>query len=81
MRKIFFTVLATVTLVQSALSLDSDELNGAGRRPSSFVPRRHANHHVYGAPIQSAIVGHGRTSNHRHASKKASSAASNPGSH
>jgi hypothetical protein len=69
MTKFAITVLAAV-LVQPALSV-------AGDKPSSFVPHTHTNHHVYGAPIEPALVGHAKTSHHKHAPKKRSSSAAN----
>jgi hypothetical protein len=69
MTKFAITVLAAV-LVQPALSV-------AGDKPSSFVPHPHTNHHVYGAPIEPALVGHTKTSHHKHAPKKRSSSAAN----
>jgi hypothetical protein len=69
MTKFAITVLAAV-LVQPALSV-------AGNKTSSFVPHPHTNHHVYGAPIQPALVGHAKTSHHKHAPKKRSSSAAN----
>jgi hypothetical protein len=70
MTKFAITVLAAVTLLQPALSV-------AGDKPNSYVPHPHTNHHVYGAPIQPAIVGYAKTSHHKHAPKKRSSRAAN----
>ncbi len=75
MTKFVITVLAAVALAQPALSItgvkptDSD----AKPKPSSFVPHPHTHHHVYGAPLQPAIVGHAKTSHHKQAPKKRSS--------
>lgn len=60
MTKFAIIVLAAVTLVQPALS---------GTKPNSFVPHGHTNQHVYGSPIQPAILGHAKT-NHKHTPKK-----------
>jgi hypothetical protein len=76
MTKFAITVLAAVTLVQPALSVAGDKPTDSGAKPNSYVPHPHTNHHVYGAPIQPAIVGHARTS-HKHAPKKRSSSAAN----
>jgi hypothetical protein len=65
------TVLA-LTLMSPVLSMAADNPPAAGAKPSSFAPHPHANHHVYGSPIQPAIVGH-KASHHQHASKKRSS--------
>jgi hypothetical protein len=73
MTKFVIAVLAAVTLVQPALSVDGVKPTDSGAKPSSFVPHPHTSHHVYGAPIQPAIVGHGKTSHHKHAPKKRSS--------
>ena len=69
MMKFAMIVLAAV-LVQPALSV-------AGDKPSSFVPHPHTNNHVYGAPIQPALVGHRKTSHYKHAPKKRISSAAN----
>jgi len=71
MTKFVIAVLAAVTLVQPALSVAgvSPADSGAKPKPSSFVPHPHTSHHVYGAPLQPAIVGHGKTSHHKHAPK------------
>ena len=75
MTKFVIAVLAAVTLVQPALSVAGVNTadSGAKPKPSSFVPHPHTSHHVYGAPLQPAIVGHGKTSHHRHAPKKRAS--------
>jgi hypothetical protein len=67
MTKIAIAVLAAAALVQSALSAATTD---SGTKPSSFVPHAHSNHHVYGSPIQPAIVGHAKTSHHSHAPKR-----------
>jgi hypothetical protein len=70
MTKFAIAVLAAVMLVQPALSVAGDNPTNSGASPNSFVPHPHTNHHVYGAPIQPAIVGHAKTSHHKHAPKK-----------
>jgi hypothetical protein len=70
MTKFAIIVLAAITLVQPALSVAGDKATDAREKPSSFVPHPHTNHHVYGAPIQPAIVGHAKTSHAKHAPKK-----------
>jgi hypothetical protein len=77
MTKFAIAVLAAVTLVQPALSVAGDGLTDSRAKPNSFVPHPHTSHHVYGSPIQPAIVGHAKSSHHRHASKKRSSSAAN----
>jgi hypothetical protein len=72
--KFVITLLAAaITLLQPALSVASVKPTDSGAKPSSFVPHPHTSRHVYGAPIQPAIVGHGKTSHHKHAPKKRSS--------
>jgi len=75
MTKFVIAVLAAVTLVQPALSVAGDKPTDSCAKPSSFVPHPHTNHHVYGAPIGPAIVGHRTTPHHKHAPKKQSSGA------
>jgi hypothetical protein len=73
MKKFAIIVLAAVTLVQPALSVAGDKSTDSSPKPSSFVAHPHTNSHVYGAPIQPAIVGHARTSHHKQTPKKRSS--------
>jgi hypothetical protein len=75
MKKFAIIVLATVTLVQPALSVAGDKSTDSRAKPSSLVPHSHTNTHVYGAPIQPAIVGHAKTSHHKQTPKKRSSSA------
>jgi hypothetical protein len=75
MTRLAIAVLAAVALVQPALSVAGDNPTGAGAKPNSFVPHPHTHRHVYGAPIQPAIVGHAKTSHHKHTTKKRSSRA------
>jgi len=71
------TVLAAVTLMQPALSVAGDKSTDSRAKPNSFVPHPHTNTHVYGTPIQPAIVGHARTSHHKQTPKKRSPGAVN----
>jgi len=75
MTKLAITVLAAIALVQPALSVAGDRATDSRPKPSSFVPHPHTNHHVYGAPIQPAIVGHAKTSQNKHTPKKRTSSA------
>ena len=75
MTKLAIAVLAAVTLMQPALSVAGDKTTDSRAKPSSFVPHPHTHRHVYGSPIQPAIVGHAKTSHHKHAPKKRSSRA------
>lgn len=69
--KRFASIVLAAALMQPALSVAQS--TDTRPKPSSFVPHPHSNNHVYGAPIQSAIVGHSRTSHHKHAQKKPAS--------
>jgi hypothetical protein len=60
MTKFVITVLAAVTFVQPALSAATN----------SFVPHPHSKQHAYGAPIEPAIVGHGKSAHHKRAPKQ-----------
>jgi hypothetical protein len=73
MTKFVVIALAVVTLLQSALSVAGNQPTDAGQKPSSFVPHPRTNTHVYGAPIQPALVGHAKVSPHKHTAKKQSS--------
>ena len=75
MTKFATTLLVAVTLVQPVLSVAGDSPSDSRPKPNSFVPHPHTNHHVYGAPIQPAIVGHAKTPHHSQSSKKRSSSA------
>ena len=78
MTKFVIAVLAAVTLVQPALSVAGDKPTDSCAKPNSYVPHHHTNHHVYGAPIGPAIVGHRKTPHHTHAPpKNQSSSAAN----
>jgi hypothetical protein len=70
MKRFAFIVLAAVALMQSALSVAGDKPTDSSAKPSSFVPHSHSNTHVYGTPIQPAIVGHAKTSHHKPTPKK-----------
>jgi hypothetical protein len=76
MTKFAITLLAAV-LMQPALSVAADKSTHSAAKPNSYVPHPHTNHHVYGAPIQPAIVGRARSSPHKHGLKKRSSNAAN----
>jgi hypothetical protein len=62
--------LAAVTLALPARSLAGDGPNNSRAKPASFAPHQHTNHHVYGSPITSPIVGHSKTSHHKRTRKK-----------
>jgi len=72
MAKFAIAVLAAVTLAQSAPSVAGNNPTDSRAKPSSFVPHAHTTHHVYGAPMQPAIVGHAKTSHHKRVPKKQS---------
>ena len=73
MARFAITVLAAVTLLQPVLSVAGNTPTDSRAKPSSFVPHPHSNSHVYGTPIQPAIVGHAKTSHHKQTPKKRSS--------
>jgi hypothetical protein len=70
MTKFVVIAVAAVTLMQSAMSIAGDKLTDSRPKPSSFVPHPHSNTHVYGSPIQPAIVGHSKNSHLKHTQKK-----------
>jgi hypothetical protein len=72
MTKYALTLLAAVTLAQPALSVAGDKPNGCDGNSSSFVPHAHTSHHVYGTPIQPAILHRGKTSHRQSPPKKRS---------
>lgn len=70
--KQFATVLLAAVLIQPAMSAATDKSTDTRPKPSSFVPHPHTNSHVYGSPIQPAIVSHSKSSHHKHTPKKPS---------
>jgi hypothetical protein len=70
MTKFAISLLAAAVLMQPALSAAADKPTHSAAKPNSFVPHPHTNHHVYGSPIQPAIVGHTKTSHYKHAPQK-----------
>jgi hypothetical protein len=70
------SIALAALLMQSTLSVAGDKSTDSRPKPSSFVPHPHANSHVYGAPIQPALVGHAKTSHHTPTPKKQSSSTS-----
>jgi hypothetical protein len=75
MTNFVIAALAAIALMQPAFSVAGDQSTDSRAKPSSFVPHPHATSHVYGAPIQPAVVGHARTSHHKPTPKKRSSKA------
>jgi hypothetical protein len=75
MTKYVLTLLAAVALAQPALSATGDRPSRCDRATSSFVPHAHTSQHVYGTPIQPAILHHGKTSHRQSTLKKPSSRA------
>jgi hypothetical protein len=39
--------------------------SGCDAKPNSYVPQPHSNQHVYGSPIQPAILGHANPSHRK----------------
>jgi len=72
MKKFTIVMLAAV-LMQSALSVADAQSTASRPKPSSFVPHSHTKHHVYGAPIRPAIVGHSKVSHHKQTLKNRAS--------
>jgi len=60
-----FAIILAAVLMQSALSVADAQSTASRPKPSSFVPHAHTKHHVYGAPIHPAIVGHAKVSHHK----------------
>jgi hypothetical protein len=75
MAKYALTLLAAVTLAQPVLSASADKPSDCDAKTSSFVPHPHSSHHVYGAPMQPAIVHQGKISHRHDTPKKRSSSA------
>jgi hypothetical protein len=75
MTQFTLAALAAAMLVQPVLASAGDKPADTTAKPSSFVPHPRTNHHVYGAPIEPAIVGHGKSAHHQSAPKKPSSSA------
>lgn len=68
--KQFALIALAALLMQSTVSVAGDKSTDSSPKPSSFVPHPHTNSHVYGAPIQPAIVGHAKISHHKPTPKK-----------
>jgi hypothetical protein len=66
-------ILLAVVFMQSALSVAGAQSIASRPKPSSFVPHSHTKHHVYGAPIRPAIVGHSKVPHHKQTLKNRSS--------
>jgi hypothetical protein len=75
MTQFTLAVLAAVMLVQPVLAAAGDKPADTAAKPSSFVPHPRSNHHVYGAPIEPAIVGHNKSAHQKSAPKKQPSGA------
>jgi hypothetical protein len=66
-----------ISVLAAALALPSWSVAGnspseSRPKPGSYAPQPHTNQHVYGTPIQPAIVGHAKSSQHKHTPKKRS---------
>lgn len=75
MTKYALALLAAMTLAQPALSVGGDKPSGCDPKTSSFVPHPHTSNHVYGTPIQPAILHHRKTSHSKYVPKKRTSGA------
>jgi hypothetical protein len=56
--KLALTLSAALALAQPVSRAGADTPRTARAKPSSFVPHAATTRHVYGAPIEPAIVGH-----------------------
>jgi hypothetical protein len=72
MTKFAISVLVVAMLAQPAPSIAGNKPADCGAQPASFVPHPRTRHHVYGSPIGPAIVGHAKSSHHKHAPKSQS---------
>ncbi len=75
MRTIATLVVAAITLAEPALPVAGATAAAADSKPSSYVPQTGAHSHIYGTPIQPPILGHAKSSHHKHAQKQASTSA------
>ena len=66
----FVSIALAAALMQPALSVAADGSTDTRAKPSSFVPHPHTTSHVYGSPLQPAIVGHSKASHHKNTPKK-----------
>jgi hypothetical protein len=71
MTKFVLIAVTAATLMLSAMSVAGAASTDSRPKPSSFVPHSHTNTHVYGTPIQPAVVGHSKVS-HKQTPKKRS---------
>jgi hypothetical protein len=69
MTKFIIVTVAAVILAQTAFSAASDKPTASRAKPASFVPHPHTNTHVYGSPIQPALVGHSNAAHRKRAPK------------
>jgi hypothetical protein len=69
MSRLAIALLAVMLLAQPGLSAADA---GSDSRPatSSFAPHPRTHNHVYGSPIQPAVVGHAKHSHYKHAPHK-----------
>jgi hypothetical protein len=79
MRNFATIVIATIALAQPALAVAGDTATDSHAKPASFVPHAPTNQHVYGAPIEPAIMGHGAASHHKKTPKKRPPSPQKPG--
>jgi len=81
MTKFAAAVLAAIVFALPKLAVAGNTPIKPATKPSSFVPHAHTNHHVYGSPVHSAIVGHAKKSHRGHAPKQRPSSARQHRSH
>jgi hypothetical protein len=66
MKTVAITLLAAITLAGPTLSVAGSNAADSSSKPSSYAPQPHSSHHVYGAPIQTPILGHSKASPHKY---------------
>ena len=64
------TLFATLALAQPAITVAGDSATDSHAKPTSFVPHAATNQHVYGSPIEPAVMGHAKASHHKKTPKK-----------
>jgi hypothetical protein len=69
MKTIAITMLAAVVFAAPLPAVADGKPSDSRAKPSSFVPQPRTNRHVYGTPIQPAILGHAKA-HHKPAPKK-----------
>jgi len=66
MNKSAMIILVALTFALPKQGVAENNTAASGAKPTSFVPHSSAHNHVYGSPIQPAIVGHRKASHQKH---------------